>query len=534
MSESSGTEKNTSYGVFVQACWAQHTRQYPDQLIHKEIEEFNKQCSVWWYNLSEQERERFQEVADRSNAQQAADANQVYGIQQENHAGITSSADFRNGSSVGEIRSSEVENVSTTTTTSGAAQNGYNAQNGSNRTSAEGMQNYLSSFNYGDYNIQGDEGTGGGRAHPYSSNTMGAQAGHQVSGMGGQAQQRMVHNVNSAQKPNQKPIKDPNAPKKPLSAYFLFSQDERVKVKIENPEYSITDVAKELGRRWATIDPSLKQQYEQRYQAAKAIYDRENGGGKPQKKKKDPNAPKQPLSAYFLFSAEERNKIKEGSPNISICDVAKELGRRWADLDPTIKQKFQALAEDGRQKYDLDMASYRNGTFQHPVVASKQAVVQQRTEPLVSVQAGFQQRTEPVASVQAGFQQRTEPVASVQAGFQQRTEPVVAVNNRPSFQQAPAISEPVVAVTNRPTFQQAPAVSVQHADGLDMTSYRQETFQQVDGALEGAAYRPTTFPPQNDSSEQTSPNHPSPTPSPNYQTQAQEFLVTNGANYSLQ
>jgi hypothetical protein len=28
-------------------------------------EEFNKQCSVWWYNLSEHERERFQEMADR-------------------------------------------------------------------------------------------------------------------------------------------------------------------------------------------------------------------------------------------------------------------------------------------------------------------------------------------------------------------------------------------------------------------------------------------------------------------------------------
>ena len=40
-----------------------------------------------------------------------------------------------------------------------------------------------------------------------------------------------------------------NAPKKPLSAYFLFSQEERLKVKAENPDYSITEVAKELGRR---------------------------------------------------------------------------------------------------------------------------------------------------------------------------------------------------------------------------------------------------------------------------------------------
>jgi hypothetical protein len=31
-------------------------------------------------------------------------------------------------------------------------------------------------------------------------------------------------------KPTGKPIKDPNAPKRPLSAYFLFSADERNKV----------------------------------------------------------------------------------------------------------------------------------------------------------------------------------------------------------------------------------------------------------------------------------------------------------------
>ena len=66
-------------------------------------------------------------------------------------------------------------------------------------------------------------------------------------------------------------MKDPNAPKKPLSAYFLFSQEERLKVKAEFPDYSITEVAKELGRRWATIDPAVKQSYEQRYQVCKLI-----------------------------------------------------------------------------------------------------------------------------------------------------------------------------------------------------------------------------------------------------------------------
>lgn len=38
--------------------------------------------------------------------------------------------------------------------------------------------------------------------------------------------------------------KDPNAPKRSLSAFFWFCNDERQKVKNMNPEYGIGDVAK--------------------------------------------------------------------------------------------------------------------------------------------------------------------------------------------------------------------------------------------------------------------------------------------------
>jgi len=358
MSESGGVQKNTAYGVFVQACWAQHKRQYPDELIHKEIEEFNKQCSVWWYNLSEQERERFQEMADRSNAQQAA-VNQTYTAQVNNNL-VTSSA----------VQNSGGQTV---------------LQNSSNSASASAIPSFGSSFNYSDYGIQGASGQvvnavvdNSGTVLNYSTNTAATSGQHvgimrQVAGTTsvvssqagqlGQARPGQVGPPNQAMKPNQKPMKDPNAPKKPLSAYFLFSQDERLKVKGENPDYSITEVAKELGRRWAVIDPSLKAQYEQRYQNAKKLYDQEMTAYKPQKKKKDPNAPKQPLSAYFIFSTQERLKVKNENPNFSICEVAKELGRRWAEMDPATKQRFQAQAEEGRQKYDVDMAAYRQGSF---------------------------------------------------------------------------------------------------------------------------------------------------------------------------
>lgn len=344
MTESAGAQKNTAYGVFVQACWAQHKRQYPDELIHKEIEEFNKQCSVWWYNLSEQERDRFQEMADRSNAQQAA-INQAYTAQ------------------VG------TNNIVTTVQQQNA---GAQQMIVTNAASGSSIPSFGSSFSGNtDYYIQGGQQgqvvnavvDNTGQVLNYSTNASGQTIVRQVGGQVQQVAQIQQQKVVSASpKVNQKPAKDPNAPKKPLSAYFLFSQEERLKVKAENPDYSITEVAKELGKRWATLNPDIKSSYEQRYQDARRLYEQELNNYKP-KKKKDPNAPKQPLSAYFIFSTEERLKVKESNPHYSICEVAKELGRRWAEMDPQVKQRYQARAEEERQKYDNDMANYRQGNL---------------------------------------------------------------------------------------------------------------------------------------------------------------------------
>ena len=85
--------------------------------------------------------------------------------------------------------------------------------------------------------------------------------------------------------------KDPNAPKKPFSAYFRFRLDERLKVKGDNPDYSIKEVDKELRYRWETLNPGLKKQYEQRYKDARKVYDLEMSCYKLIKKKTDLNDP---------------------------------------------------------------------------------------------------------------------------------------------------------------------------------------------------------------------------------------------------
>ena len=79
--------------------------------------------------------------------------------------------------------------------------------------------------------------------------------------------------------------------------------------------------------------------------------------------------PKQPRSAYFYFSQEERVKVKADYPNYSICEIAKELGQRWADMQPDAKRRYQQMTEEDRQKYDQEMVTYRQANL-NPVVTS--------------------------------------------------------------------------------------------------------------------------------------------------------------------
>jgi len=70
------------------------------------------------------------------------------------------------------------------------------------------------------------------------------------------------------------------------------------------------------------------------------------------KKDKDPNQPKRNLSAYFLFSGENRAAIKAANPEYGIGDVAKKLGKMWAEIDEKTKGKYQAMAEKDKARYE--------------------------------------------------------------------------------------------------------------------------------------------------------------------------------------
>ena len=80
----------------------------------------------------------------------------------------------------------------------------------------------------------------------------------------------------------------------------------------------------------------------------------------PGKKTKDPNAPKRPLSAYFIFAGDTRKGVVAEHPSWKIGEVAKELGRQWRTLDNIQKEPYVTRAAALRSQYQKDMEVYRN------------------------------------------------------------------------------------------------------------------------------------------------------------------------------
>jgi len=72
-----------------------------------------------------------------------------------------------------------------------------------------------------------------------------------------------------------KKIKDPNAPKRSLSAFFHFCSEHRGAIKDQNPEFGVGDIAKELGKMWGEVDPETKRSYEAKAEHDKQRYERD-------------------------------------------------------------------------------------------------------------------------------------------------------------------------------------------------------------------------------------------------------------------
>jgi len=172
---------------------------------------------------------------------------------------------------------------------------------------------------------------------------------------------------------------DPKAPKRPLSAYFLFAGEVRDDI-IDgiSGDFNIGKVGKAIGKAWSKLSNAKKSPYQSKAAAAKAKWDKANDkykstpgyskwcegretfkkAAKATEKRNAlksmlTNKPARGLSAYMRFCNANRSKYSGG-----VAVVGTALGKAWAEASDGSKAKFYKQANADKAKYDKAMAKY--------------------------------------------------------------------------------------------------------------------------------------------------------------------------------
>ncbi|ONI03706.1 hypothetical protein PRUPE_6G276300 [Prunus persica] len=80
---------------------------------------------------------------------------------------------------------------------------------------------------------------------------------------------------------------------------------------------------------------------------------------KEKRAKKDPNKPKRPPSAFFVFLEEFRKEFKKENPNVKgVAAVGKAGGDKWKSLSDAEKAPYEAKAAKRKAEYEKQMKAY--------------------------------------------------------------------------------------------------------------------------------------------------------------------------------
>ncbi|XP_008578366.1 PREDICTED: transcription factor A, mitochondrial [Galeopterus variegatus] len=169
-------------------------------------------------------------------------------------------------------------------------------------------------------------------------------------------------------------------PKKPLTSYLRFSQEQLPIFKAHNPDVKNTELIRKIAELWRELPDAEKKVYEDAYKADWQAYKEEINRIQEQLtpsqiislekeimqkrlKKKSLikkreltmlGKPKRPRSAYNIFVSESFQEAKDGSSQAKL----KTVNENWKNLSSSQKQVYFQLAKDDKIRYDNEIKSW--------------------------------------------------------------------------------------------------------------------------------------------------------------------------------
>lgn len=182
-------------------------------------------------------------------------------------------------------------------------------------------------------------------------------------------------------------VRDPHAPKAAKSAFMYILEAKRDDILREKPGIDPNQIAQEVGRIWNALSPADKQPWKDLAAEDKARYGAEMQNYEPvilyhhsselgasvgssskssrrqldtrkPKRRKNPNTPKAPRTAFIFFSSEKRNEICAQFPELPFADQMKRIGRMWNEMSAHDKQEWMEKSRLDKLRFDRETLEY--------------------------------------------------------------------------------------------------------------------------------------------------------------------------------
>jgi len=145
--------------------------------------------------------------------------------------------------------------------------------------------------------------------------------------------------------------KPPDAPKRFKSSFIFFSMAKHKEIKeifARGVNTKVTNITSMVSEAWRTLEPLEKQKFEEMARQDKVRYDIEKRNYVPppgmsltSKRKRDPDAPKRPMSAYLSYANKLRGKVKSENPDCSNGEISKILSNMWKGISDDERKGYK-------------------------------------------------------------------------------------------------------------------------------------------------------------------------------------------------
>jgi len=86
---------------------------------------------------------------------------------------------------------------------------------------------------------------------------------------------------------------------------------------------------------------------------------KKGGKVKAEKKRKDPDAPKKPLSAWLYYTGAKREQVLKENPEIKFGEVTKKISEMWKCVGSGEKKKYEDMAAQDKKRYAKELSDYQ-------------------------------------------------------------------------------------------------------------------------------------------------------------------------------